>query len=78
MVNILIGYSDHTIGIATPIAAVAMGAKIIEKHITIDRKMKGTDQAGSLAIDGIERMVTRYSKSGNVNWELKNYLFAMM
>ena len=52
-----IGYSDHTIGIATPIAAVAMGARIIEKHITIDRKMKGTDQAGSLAIDGIERMV---------------------
>ena len=52
-----IGYSDHTIGIATPVAAVAMGAKIIEKHITIDRKMKGTDQAGSLAIDGIERMV---------------------
>lgn len=53
----IIGYSDHTIGIATPIAAVAMGARIIEKHITIDRKMKGTDQAGSLAIDGIERMV---------------------
>jgi sialic acid synthase len=52
-----IGYSDHTIGIATPIAAVAMGAEIIEKHITIDRKLKGTDQAGSLAIDGIERMV---------------------
>jgi sialic acid synthase SpsE len=52
-----IGYSDHTIGISTPVAAVAMGARIIEKHITIDRKMKGTDQAGSLAIDGIERMV---------------------
>ncbi|MEX2485555.1 MAG: N-acetylneuraminate synthase family protein [Brumimicrobium sp.] len=52
-----IGFSDHTIGIATPLAAVAMGAEIIEKHITIDRKMKGSDQAGSLAIDGIERMV---------------------
>jgi len=52
-----IGYSDHTIGISTPVSAVAMGAKIIEKHITIDRKMKGTDQSGSLAIDGIERMV---------------------
>lgn len=52
-----IGYSDHTIGIATPLAAVAMGAEIIEKHITIDRQMKGTDQAGSLAIDGIGRMV---------------------
>lgn len=53
----VIGYSDHTIGIATPLAAVAMGAKIIEKHITINRDMKGTDQAGSLAIDGMERLV---------------------
>lgn len=52
-----IGYSDHTIGIATPIAAVAMGAEIIEKHITLDRQMKGTDQAGSLEIDGIYRMM---------------------
>ena len=52
-----IGYSDHTIGIATPIAAVAMGAEIIEKHITLDRLMKGTDQAGSLGIEGIGRMV---------------------
>jgi sialic acid synthase len=55
--NYKIGYSDHTIGIATPIAAVAMGAEIIEKHITLDRQMKGTDQAGSLAIDGIYRMM---------------------
>ncbi len=53
----LIGYSDHTIGIATPVAAVAMGAQIIEKHITLDRNMKGTDQAGSLGIDGMNRMM---------------------
>jgi 3-deoxy-D-glycero-D-galacto-nononate 9-phosphate synthase len=52
-----IGYSDHTIGIATPVAAVAMGARVIEKHITIDRNMKGTDQAGSLGPDGVYRMV---------------------
>jgi sialic acid synthase SpsE len=52
-----IGYSDHTIGISTPLAAVAMGAEIIEKHITIDRRMKGTDQAGSLGPDGVNRMV---------------------
>lgn len=52
-----IGYSDHTIGIATPVAAVAMGAKMIEKHITLDRRMKGTDQAGSLGPDGVNRMV---------------------
>ncbi|MDD2983959.1 MAG: N-acetylneuraminate synthase family protein [Crocinitomicaceae bacterium] len=55
--DFVIGYSDHTIGISAPVAAVAMGARIIEKHITLDRQMKGTDQAGSLAIDGIYRMV---------------------
>ena len=53
----VIGYSDHTIGISTPIAAIAMGAKIIEKHITLDRRMKGTDQKGSLGPDGVYRMV---------------------
>lgn len=52
-----IGFSDHTIGISAPIVAVGMGAEIIEKHITIDRKMKGTDQAGSLGPDGVNRMV---------------------
>jgi sialic acid synthase SpsE len=52
-----IGFSDHTIGISASTAAVAMGAKIIEKHITIDRRMKGTDQAGSLGPDGVMRMV---------------------
>lgn len=52
-----IGFSDHTVGISAPIVAVGMGAEIIEKHITIDRHMKGTDQAGSLGPDGVNRMV---------------------
>jgi len=52
-----IGFSDHTIGISASVAAVAMGAKIIEKHITIDRRMKGTDQSGSLGPDGLNRMI---------------------
>lgn len=52
-----IGFSDHTIGITAPSVAVGMGAKMIEKHITIDRKMKGTDQKGSLGPDGVRRMV---------------------
>lgn len=52
-----IGYSDHTIGIAAPVAAVSMGARVIEKHITLDRTMKGTDQIGSLGPDGIYRMM---------------------
>jgi len=52
-----IGYSDHSIGIVVPSVAVALGAKIIEKHITLDRNMKGTDHRGSLGVDGIFRMV---------------------
>lgn len=52
-----IGFSDHTIGISAPSVAVGMGAEIIEKHITIDRHMKGTDQAGSLGPEGVYRMV---------------------
>lgn len=55
--NYVIGFSDHTIGISASVVAVGMGAKIIEKHITIDRNMKGTDQAGSLGPDGVYRMV---------------------
>jgi 3-deoxy-D-glycero-D-galacto-nononate 9-phosphate synthase len=52
-----IGYSDHTIGISSVIGAVALGARIIEKHITIDRRMKGTDQSGSLGPDGVNRLI---------------------
>lgn len=55
--NYNIGYSDHTVGISAPVAAVAVGAEIIEKHITIDRRLKGTDQAGSLGPDGVNRMI---------------------
>ena len=52
-----IGFSDHTIGISAPVVAVGMGAEIIEKHVTLDRRMKGTDQAGSLGPEGVMRMV---------------------
>ncbi len=52
-----IGFSDHTIGISAPVIAAAMGARIIEKHITLDRRMKGSDQAGSLGPDGVNRMI---------------------
>ena len=55
--NFTIGYSDHSIGIDIPLAAVALGSEILEKHITLDRNMKGTDQEGSLGPDGIYRMV---------------------
>ena len=46
--KVKVGYSDHTLGIETPIAAVALGATVIEKHFTIDKKMKGPDHKASL------------------------------
>ncbi len=55
--NYKIGYSDHSVGIAIPALAVGLGAEIIEKHITLDRNMKGTDHRGSLGVEGIYRMV---------------------
>jgi N,N'-diacetyllegionaminate synthase len=53
-----IGYSDHTLGIEIPIAAVALGAKIIEKHFTLDRKMEGPDHKASLEPNELKAMVT--------------------
>ena len=52
-----VGYSDHTLGICCPIAAVAMGAEIIEKHFTLDRNMDGPDQSASLEPDELKEMV---------------------
>lgn len=53
-----VGYSDHTRGIEVPIAAVAMGAQIIEKHFTLDRNMEGPDHKASLEPDELKQMVT--------------------
>ena len=55
--DVEVGYSDHTPGIEVPIAAVAMGATIIEKHFTLDRNMKGPDQKASLEPDELKMMV---------------------
>ncbi len=52
------GYSDHTNGIEVPIAAVAMGATIIEKHFTLDRKLPGPDHKASLEPGELKQMVT--------------------
>ncbi|MEG2341021.1 MAG: N-acetylneuraminate synthase [Odoribacter sp.] len=52
-----VGYSDHTMGIEIPIAAVAMGAEIIEKHFTLDRNMEGPDHKASLNPEELTAMV---------------------
>lgn len=52
-----VGYSDHTVGIEVPIAAVAMGAKVIEKHFTLDRNMEGPDHIASTEPDEFKQMV---------------------
>lgn len=53
-----IGYSDHTLGIEVPIAAVALGAKIIEKHFTIDRNLPGPDHKASLEPAELKAMIS--------------------
>ncbi len=55
--EIPIGYSDHTQGIEVPIAAVAMGATVIEKHFTLDKNMDGPDHKASLEPDELKCMV---------------------
>ena len=54
----MIGYSGHEVGIIITCAAAAMGATSIERHITLDRAMYGSDQAASLEIGGLNRLVT--------------------
>lgn len=52
-----VGYSDHTIGIEIPIAAVALGAEMIEKHFTLDKTMEGPDHKASLEPEELKAMV---------------------
>jgi N,N'-diacetyllegionaminate synthase len=77
-----IGYSDHTLGIEVPIAAVALGATVIEKHFTLDRNLQGPDHRASLepnelksmvkAIRNIEKAISGSGKKEPSNSELKN------
>jgi N,N'-diacetyllegionaminate synthase len=81
-----IGYSDHTLGIEVPIAAVAMGATIIEKHFTLDRTLEGPDHLASLepnelnsmvrAIRNIEMAISGSGKKEPSESELKNIKIA--
>ncbi|SEU14294.1 N-acetylneuraminate synthase [Paenibacillus sp. NFR01] len=53
-----VGYSDHTLGIEVPVAAVALGAEIIEKHFTLDKTLPGPDHKASLSPEELRDMVT--------------------
>lgn len=55
--NVSVGYSDHTLGIEVPIAAVACGAEVIEKHFTLDRNAEGPDHKASLEPQELKKMV---------------------
>ena len=55
--EVQVGYSDHTLGIEVDIAAVAMGASIIEKHFTLDKNMKGPDHQASLSPEELKDMI---------------------
>ena len=56
--NLPAGYSDHTLGMVASIAAAAIGARVIEKHLTLDREMEGPDHRSSLDPDELKKMVT--------------------
>jgi len=60
--NCKVGYSGHEVGLITSCGAVALGASSIERHITLDRSMYGSDQASSVEISGLSRLV-KYIKT---------------
>lgn len=84
--NVNIGYSDHTLGIEVPIAAVALGARVIEKHFTLNSTLPGPDHAASLephelkamvrAIRNIELAISGDGKKSPSQSEIKNKIVA--
>ena len=80
--GVKIGLSDHTMNIETPIAAVALGATVIEKHFTLDRSLGGADAAFSLNPEEFSAMVKAVRNTekllGDVSYEVnpKNKIFA--
>ena len=52
-----VGYSGHEVGLQTTVAAVALGACLVERHVTLDRAMWGSDQAASVEPAGLARLV---------------------
>ena len=57
VLDVDVGFSDHTLGTDIPLAAVALGATVIEKHLTLDRSLPGPDHSASLEVDEFEEMI---------------------
>lgn len=84
--EVQVGYSDHTLGIEVPVAAVALGARVIEKHFTLDRNLPGPDHRASLepkelkemvkAIRNIEKVVSGSGKKKPSSSEEENKIVA--
>jgi sialic acid synthase SpsE len=55
--NVPVGYSGHEVGLQTTLCAVALGAVLVERHITLDRAMWGSDQSASVEPEGMRRLV---------------------
>ncbi|PHR55235.1 MAG: pseudaminic acid synthase [Arcobacter sp.] len=74
--DVLAGFSDHTLGIIAPVTAVALGAKIIEKHFILDREVGGPDASFSLDVEQFTQMVQAIRDTekmlGKVTYELTN------
>jgi N-acetylneuraminate synthase len=62
--NYYVGYSGHEFGISASLIAVELGAKVVERHITLDRAMWGSDQAASLEYSGLNRLIRDIRKIG--------------
>lgn len=56
--HVPVGYSDHTLGVEVPIAAVALGAEVIEKHFTLDHSLEGPDHKASLEPEELKKMIS--------------------
>jgi sialic acid synthase SpsE/spore coat polysaccharide biosynthesis protein SpsF (cytidylyltransferase family) len=79
--GVVVGFSDHTSGIIISAAATLMGASIIEKHITTNRALKGTDQSGSLEPSGLKKLIEyiqsiEIAKGSSKKEFVKDVLFA--
>ena len=71
--NNLIGYSDHTLGIEVSLAAVSIGAKIIEKHFTLNKNFKGPDHKASLDVNELKVMIKSIRSGTVVNNAMKKF-----